>query len=82
MVILLVGFVLINVMYLLFEFIQNIIGKNSKKLSKPYLAFVDLIILILMLAVYMGWSGGYVEKRNQVITVHSITHSTNTNYRI
>lgn len=58
---LVIGFVLINMLYGLFFYINSLINKSTS--IKPILYF-NLILLILILLIIISWLFGFVEWRN------------------
>ena len=68
MVILLIGLVLINVIYALFNFISKIIKNRDESVQKnkstKSLWVANSILLVLLFLVVISWKNGVVEKRN------------------
>ena len=71
--ILLVGFVLINILFALFFYIDRIV--NSGGLCKTrFIYIIDAIILLLVLATILCWNAGCAEKRDARIKTDLSTY--------
>lgn len=78
-IVILLGTVFVNIAYALFNFIGNLIERNSlvkenedakktiKTINWKHLKTVNLVALVIILVVISCWLGGIVEKRNNCI---------------
>ena len=60
---LVIGFVLVNIIYGLFYYIDRLVYKTEKRGIKP-LWLTNVILILLMLVLVVGWYFGAAEKRN------------------
>ena len=58
-----IGFVLVNVLYGLFYYIDRLANKMEEPKVRP-LWFVNALLIALMAVVVLGWHFGAAEKRN------------------
>lgn len=67
LVILLIGFTLVNILYLLFMFIDKLV-RNDKRIIpiKPVLTF-DIAVIAFVIIIFSMWNMGIVESRNRNI---------------
>lgn len=77
---LIIAFILLNVLYLLFKYIEKIVcePKHEKKsIFKEHFPIIiaDGIIITAMVAIILSWTFGLVETRNKNITGHNLTYS-------
>lgn len=60
---LLIGFVLINVLFGLFYYIDRLVHKKEERVIKPLL-ITNISLLVLIVAIGIGWFFGFVESRD------------------
>lgn len=70
---LIIGLVLMNILFGLFYYINSLVDKN-KKIIPLFLS--NLIIIILLIVTFIGWSNGWVEKRDNKIRKQQISAET------
>lgn len=70
LVILLIGFTLVNILYLLFMFIDKLV-RNDKRIIpiKPVITF-DIAVIAFVIILIVLWTNGTVELRNRNINEH------------
>jgi hypothetical protein len=72
-----IGIVLLNVIYLMFKFIENIVREKEKTTeSKDYIPIIviNLLLIIVMLLTFFAWKNGWVEQRN-IMLEESFNHT-------
>lgn len=75
LVTLLIGFTLVNVLYLLFMFIDKLVREDKRVIPiKPLITF-DISVIAFIIIIIVMWVNGVVEKRNQ--TVESVNVESN-----
>lgn len=65
---LLIAFVLVNVLYALFQFIDKLIHDDKKQKIYPLL-LTNIFIAVFLLLTFLAWNSGFVEKRNERINI-------------
>lgn len=65
LVILLVGFTLVNVLYLLFMFIDKLVRNDKRVIPINPLITFDISVIAFVIIVIVLWATGFVEGRNQ-----------------
>lgn len=68
LVALLVGLILVNIIYVLFYYIDRLVRKKDEVTIKP-LIIINAIIIGLLLLTVVAWSVGIVEKRNEMCLI-------------
>lgn len=67
LVILLIGFTLVNMLYLLFMFIDKLVREDKRVIPiKPLITF-DISVIAFIIIIVVMWVNGIVEKRNQKV---------------
>lgn len=78
---LIIAFGLINVLYMLFRFIERIVhGKSDKCFFKDHLSILitNIVLVGLMVAVFFLWQAGSLEKHDKEIFTSNINQSEET----
>lgn len=65
---LIIGFILINVIYILFYFIFLIVKKEHKPYKSCWIIiFINAIIIVAAIFTFCSWKYGWIEKRDQEV---------------
>lgn len=65
LVVLLIGFTLVNILYLLFMFIDKMVRNDKRVIPISPLITFDMSVIAFVIIVIVLWSTGFVEGRNQ-----------------
>ncbi|MBD5113121.1 MAG: hypothetical protein HDT42_11425 [Ruminococcaceae bacterium] len=65
LVVLLIGFTLVNILYLLFMFIDKLVRDDKRVIPISPLITFDISVIAFVIIVIVLWSTGFVEGRNQ-----------------